>query len=287
MPGALALDPGWLMTVLLLSLRLAGVFGMTPVLSAAGVPATIRVLLVLGLACALSLGLPGADHVAPAVRAGLGRLLQAGFTELALGATLALGVQLAFAAASMAGQVLGIQMGFGLAQVFDPASSRSTPILASALNQVAVLIFFLTDGHHALLRGFAYSLERFPLGEPWPLEAAAGPMLQQVGGLFGLGFALAAPVVFCLLLADLALGAVGRNLPQLNVLALGTPVKVVVGLVALALWSVGMGDALSRMYGSIYRTWDAIFSLAGTGAGPAGTHAAKLASALASSRRAA
>lgn len=270
MAGALALDSGWVVTVLLLSLRLAGVFGMTPALSPTSVPATVRVLLVLGLAAALSFGLPGGDHVAPAVRAGLGPLLQAGLTELALGVTLALGVQLAFAAASMAGQVLGIQMGFGLGQVFDPASSRHTSVLGSALNQVAVLIFFLTDGHHALLRGLAYSLERFPLGDPWRLEAAAGPVLQQVGGLFGLGFALAAPVVFCLLLADLALGVVGRSMPQLNLLAVGVPVKIIVGLLALALWAVGMGDALSRVYAGIYRSWDAIFSWGPLGPGPAG-----------------
>ena len=259
----------WVITVLLLSLRLAAVLLMTPILAAASVPAVFRMLLVLALAAALSLGLPSATAPAPLLAGGVGALLGAGFTELALGATLALGVLVAFAAFSMAGQILGIQMGFGLAQVIDPVSNAGLPIVASAYNQIAILVFFLADGHHALLRGVAFGLERFPLGQPWPVEAAAGPLLEQVVGLFGLGFALAAPVVFCLLLVEVALGILARNLPQMNMILMGIPVKVVVGLVALALWFGSMGGVMDRVYDGIFRTWDGIFAVE-SGVGPTG-----------------
>jgi flagellar biosynthetic protein FliR len=261
--GAITFSASWVIAVLLLSLRLAAMFLMTPILAAASVPAVFRMLLVLALAAALSLGLPAAAVPAPAVAggvAGIGALVEAGFTELALGATLGLGVLVAFAAFSMAGQILGIQMGFGLAQVIDPASNASLPIIASAYNQIAILLFFLANGHHALLRGMAFGLERFPLGRPWPVEAAVGPVLEQVMGLFGLGFALAAPVVFCLLMVEVALGILARNLPQMNMILMGIPVKVVVGLVALSLWFGGMGATMDRVYAGIFRTWDGIFA---------------------------
>lgn len=265
MNAALALDSGWLTTALLLSLRLAGTLVATPILAPASVPLPVRVLVVFGLSVVLALGLPGA-----APPAGLGALVAAGFTELALGATLGLGILLAFAAVNMAGQLVGVEIGFGLGQVIDPTSNASMPVVASAFQQLGVLLFFLLNGHHALLRGLAYSLERFPLGQPWPLQAAFAPVLRQVVGLFGLGFALAAPVVFCLLLVDLALGVVARNLPQMNMLAVGIPVKLVAGLVALALWAGGMGEVLTRVYGGITRTWDALFAEASAGppAGP-------------------
>jgi flagellar biosynthetic protein FliR len=250
-----------LATVLLLSLRLAGTFVVTPILVPASVPLLVRVLLVLGLAAALTLGLPSTAS-APAdqmTAAGVGALFQAGCSELTLGATLGLGILLAFAAVSLAGQLIGLGIGFGIGQVIDPTSNANMPVVTSTFNQVAVLVFFLVNGHHALLRGLAYSLERFPLGRPWPLEAAFVPVLGQIVGLFTLGFALAAPVVFCLLLVELALGVVARNLPQVNMLAIGIPVKVIAGLIALAFWSAGMGDVMTRVYASIYRTWDAIF----------------------------
>jgi flagellar biosynthesis protein FliR len=268
MPRPIALDATWMTTVGLLSLRLAAVFLLTPILAAASVPVTVRVLLVLGLAAALSLALPGSIGLPPRTTEGLfdstGFVFRAAFTELALGAMLALGVLLGFAAFSMAGELLGVQIGFGLAQVIDPASNASVPLLTSAFQQVAVLVFFLIDGHHALLRGVACSLECFPLGQPWSPEAALAPILGQVAGLFSLGFALAAPVAFSLLLVEMGLCAIARNLPQMNMIAVGIPFKVVMGLLALSLWLGGMRTVMTRVYASMFRTWDAVFERAST-----------------------
>lgn len=240
----------------LLSLRIAVVLAMTPVLYAMPIPVRIRALLVLTLSVALAFGLPAPKSF---VLLETGELLQAAFTEIALGATLATGVLLAFAAFSIAGNLLDVQIGFGIAQVFDPVTSRPAPLLVSAFNYVAVLVFFLVDGHHALLRGIAYSLERFPVGAPWPLDSAVGPILKQVGGLFSLGFALAAPVVFCVLLVELALGVVSRNLPQINMFALGIPIKIIVGVAVLSIWFSGMGSAMTRVYAGTYSMWNAMF----------------------------
>lgn len=255
MDAAISLESAWLATALLLSLRLAGTFVATPILAPASVPLPVRALLIVGFSITLSLGLPRT-----AAPAGLGDLVAACLTELALGATLGLGILLAFAAVSGAGQLVGIEIGFGLGQAIDPSSNASMPTVAAAFQQLAVLVLFLLNGHHALLRGLAYSLERFPLGRPWPLDAAFGPIVVQVSGLLTLGFALAAPVVFCLLLVEMALGVMARNLPQMNMLAVGIPIKIVAGLVALALWANGMGDVLSRVYASIHHTWEGVFS---------------------------
>lgn len=248
----------WATSTLLLSLRLSAILLMTPVLHAFGVPVTVRVLLVLGLSAVISAGYTFPSSMLPA---DLGSLLQAAVREIALGATLALGILLAFGAFAVAGRLLDVQIGFGIAQVFDPLTQTQVPIFTSIFNLVAALVFFLVDGHHALLRAVAYSLEQFPLGHPWPLREAIGPVLKQAGGLFALGFALAAPVVFCLFLVELALGVVARNLPQMNMLVLGIPVKIIAGLLALTLWFGGMGTAMNRAYAGIFQMWGEIFSL--------------------------
>jgi flagellar biosynthesis protein FliR len=259
MGTSLALDfsAPWLSNIFLLALRLAAVFMMTPILYAISMPVTVRVFVVLGLSLALASGMPATP--VPATTAGA--FIQAAAAEIALGATLGLGILLAFGAFTVAGHLLDVQIGFGIAQVFDPVSQRQLPILTSAFNQLAVLVFFLVDGHHALLRGISYSLERFPLGGAWMVSDAAGAVLRQVGGLFSLGFALAAPVAFCILLLELALGVVSRNLPQMNMFAIGIPIKIVVGLAALSLWFAGMGAVMNRIYTTIYQTWDQVFSV--------------------------
>jgi flagellar biosynthesis protein FliR len=257
--GALSGSPvalAGLAPLLLLSLRVAVVLGATPVLYAMPMPGRVRAVMVVALSVALAAGLQTGYPPPPA---STGQLIEAALIEVALGATLALGILLAFAAFSMAGNLLDIQIGFGLAQVFDPVSNRPSLLLVSAFNYIAVLVFFLVDGHHALLRALAYSTEAFPLGASWQPGQVAGGVLKQVGGLFGLGFALAAPVVFCLLLVELALGVISRNLPQVNMLVIGIPTKIVVGLAVLSLWFAGMGPVMNRVYGSIYQAWTAAF----------------------------
>jgi flagellar biosynthetic protein FliR len=63
-------------------------------------------------------------------------------------------------------------------------------------------------------------------------------------------------------MAELALGVLARTLPQMNMFVVGVPVKIIVGLSVLSLWLGGAGDAMNRVYGSVYRTWDAMFSAA-------------------------
>jgi flagellar biosynthetic protein FliR len=242
--------------VLLLATRFTALFLMTPVLYAIPLPASVRLLLVLGLSTALAWpmsasGVPVQD---------LGALIAAFMQELAIGATLGLGVLMAFAGFNLAGRLIDVQVGFGMAQVLDPLTRRNVPVLTSVFSVVGVLLFFLVNGHHALLRGVAFSLERFPLGAAWSVQDAAGPVLAQAAGLFTLGFALAAPVVLCLLLVEFALGVIARNLPQVNMLVLGIPVKIVAGLVALSFWAAAMGDVTLRIYADIYRNWTAVMA---------------------------
>lgn len=257
------LHDAWL-KAFLPSLRLAVVLAMTPVLYAMPIPGRVRALLVIGLSWTMGqlLSLPPA---APALS--MGGLLQAACVEVALGIVLALGVLLAFAAFSLAGNLLDVQIGFGIAQVFDPVGNKAAPLLVSAFNYVAVVGFVLIDGHHSLLRALAYSFELFPAGANWPLVLASGPVFKQASGMFILGFALAAPVVFCILLVEFALGLVARNLPQINMLVLGIPAKIVVGFAVMSLWFAGMGGAMNRVYMGIFDMWAAVFLTASHGAG--------------------
>ena len=247
--------------IALAALRVAAALMTTPVFQAASMPASVRVLLVAALAMLLAAGSPGSIQEWD----GWGSFVAAAFAELALGATLGLGVALAFAAFCVAGQILDVQLGFGMAQIVDPVTRRPVPIVTTAFERVGVLVFLLLDGHHALLRGLQYSIDRLPVGAGWSAATGAEAILDQVGGIFSLGFALAAPVAFCTMLVEFLLGVIGRNLPQMNMFAVGFQVKIIAGLVALALWFSGIGGVMARVYASIAATWSAIFAAAGQG----------------------
>ncbi|GAB3771717.1 type III secretion system export apparatus subunit SctT [Ramlibacter monticola] len=248
------LGPDWIVTMLLLSARIAALLLMTPLLYAASMPLLVRVLVTLGFSCVIALPFAGSPATVPQEP---GPLLQALLREVTVGATLGLGVLMAFAGFGLAGRLVDVQVGFGIAQVFDPLTRSRMPVLSSIFALFAAVFFFLVNGHHALLRGIAYSVERFPVGQSPSLAGAAEAIAREAAALFTLGFALAAPIVLGLLLVDFALGVIARNLPQLNMLVLGVPVKIVAGLLALWAWAGAFGAPAGRLYAGIYRTWTA------------------------------
>jgi flagellar biosynthetic protein FliR len=242
---------------LLLATRIAAALLLTPLLYAVKMPALVRLVLVIAIACVLALPFAGSARVDLRDTAALAAALA---HEAAIGAILGLGILMAFAGFAMAGRLVDLQVGFGIAQVFDPQTQARVPVLSAVFGLLAAVFFFAVDGHHALLRGIAFSVERFPAGTGLPLGAAADPLLRQGAALFALGFALASPVVLGLLLVEFVLGVIARNLPQANMLFLGMPVKVMVGLFALSAWVAGFGPPARRLYESIYQAWSAWFA---------------------------
>jgi flagellar biosynthetic protein FliR len=252
----LSIDSGWVYSLMLLSTRLAATLAMTPLLSAVSMPAPVRVVFVLGLAGALAAALPGASAIAaPSIGTAITQVL----TELALGATMGLGIQVGFAAFSIAGRLLDVQVGYGIAQVLDPMTRVQLPLLTAIMTQASIVIFFLLDAHHLLMRGIAMGLQVFPVGAPWPLENAVPAVMAHVAGLFALGLALVAPVVASLLLLELALAVVSRALPQANMFTIGNSIKILAGLAVLFAWATTSLAVFGRVYSQIFRSWEAMF----------------------------
>jgi flagellar biosynthesis protein FliR len=250
----------WITTVMLLTVRIATVLLLTPLLYAVAMPLMVRAIMVVALACIVALPF---GQSASVESADVGSLFAAMLREAGIGATLGLGILMAFAGFSLAGRLIDVQVGYGMAQVFDPLTRSRSPVLTAAFGLLAAVFFFIVDGHHALLRGIAYSVERFPVGRGWAGASAAEPLVRHAAALFTLGFALAAPIVLGLLLVEFALGVVSRNLPQMNMLVMGIPVKILVGLLALAVWAAGFSGPAGKLYAGISRTWSEWFAAGG------------------------
>jgi flagellar biosynthesis protein FliR len=244
----------WIVGALLLSCRLGAIALMAPALGGRVVPPLIRFTLVLGLSAALagSMVHAGAASLSTAPAA----LVVAVASEIALGAAMALGLNLAFAMFSLGASIVDVQVGFGLGQVMDPTTQQRTSVLTATFQQLALILFFLFEGHHALMRGLVLSIEHVPLGGPWTTQAGLQIAVTQVTQLFTLGFAMLAPVIFCLMVTEIGLGILARSLPQMNTLAMGLPVKVLVALAALAAWVAASLPLMRKAHESAFSGWE-------------------------------
>ena len=248
------LSPDHVAAFLLLATRFGALLLMSPPIGGGAVPPSVRVAVVVALAACFSSLVP-----APAQGWDVWHIALALAGEAALGSTMALGLNLAFAAFAIGARILDTQIGFGIGQVFNPLTRQQAPILTGVFAQLALVLFFTTDAPDGVLRGVVLSIQAYPPGSAWSLQSAFVPVVGQAAGLFALGFAMVAPVVFCLLLVELGLGVISRSLPQMNMFAMSIPIKVVVGLTALAIWTTGSLSLLLRTHTAVFRGWEAMF----------------------------
>ena len=234
----------WSHAWLLASVRLSVGLAMTPLFSAFSVPVMSRLIIVLALSgLVVPLALDGGGASLPPDG---GALIQALGNELAIGLLIAVGVHAAFTALTVAGRVVDIQMGFSLGAVLDPVSKGHSAVIATGMSLLGVVAFFVSQAHHLLLAGVFRTFELLPLGQPLSMGGWFA-VAHGAGAMFTLGLALASPVVVALLLADVVVAVVSRNLPQMNVLFLSIPIKVLLGLLVMSVAVRFMGPVIQQV----------------------------------------
>ena len=249
----LRIDLAWLTATLLLSARIAAATVLTPIFGPTQIPGPVRVFIALSLAAFLVLAVP----VSMPPLTDTTDLAVATLGELLLGASLAFGFLVAWSATQIAGRVLDIQLGYGAASVLNPATQTPAPLIGSVLGMAAVAVFLALDGHHVLIRALALSVQHYPPGV-LALDMDLSEHLRFSGAMFTFGLALAAPVMLSLLLADIAMAVMSRSMPQLNVFVLSFSVKIVLGLMGLALSVKFAGAVLTGLFESTWRFWEAV-----------------------------
>lgn len=128
--------------------------------------------------------------------------------------------------------------------------------LTGALYSVlGVLLIFLTDLHHLLLRAMVDSYDVFPAGILPPLNDLAEMIARSAGGAFEIGMEMAAPFILLGTLFFVAIGLVGRLVPQLQILFVTQPLQILGGILALSLvLASGMAwflDAFAERYAAL------------------------------------
>lgn len=231
----------WSQAMLLVSIRLTVGLAMTPVFGGFGIPVLAR----LAIVVSLSLLSVGSAVSLPAPMGPSDMALAAG-REFIIGLAMATGVQAAFAAMSAAGRLMDVQMGFSVGAILDPVSKGHSAVMAGSLNMLAVVVFFVSDAHAVLLSTVCRSFQHVPVWSSL-LDRGFEHLLTSGAFMFSMGLAMASPVVAALLLTDLVIAVVSRNLPQMNLLFLSIPLKILLGLAVLLVSLKVLGGVMLKM----------------------------------------
>lgn len=242
----LPIDQGLVLHLILIMTRVGSITVFAPFFSTPtfGVQPRIFFTLFVSLALLPALPLPAVPPSMPL--AGLAVLF---LQEAMIGLGVGLVMRMILGGVQLAGHLIGFQVGYSLVNVIDPQTAVQTATITVFLNFIAVVVFLILNGHHFIIMALAGSYTLIP-----PLSAQFGArafdvLTSSAATVWLIGLQLAAPMLLLLVLLDVVVGIIGRVAPQIPILIVAFPLKVLVGILALGVGLTYFRDAIHHFLG--------------------------------------
>ncbi|RKF31444.1 type III secretion system export apparatus subunit SctT [Paraburkholderia fungorum] len=165
-------------------------------------------------------------------------LIEIGLREGVIGLVLGFAASTVFWVAEAAGTYVDDLTGYNNVQITNPLRQDQSTPTATLLSQVASVAFWTFGGMTFLLGVLYESYHWWPLTSTTPVAANVleSFVLTQTDTLMQTTAKLAAPMMFVLLLVDLAFGFGAKSAQKLDLVTLAQPVKGALTVLILALF---------------------------------------------------
>lgn len=252
------IDMAYFSALILIFFRMLAFFIVIPVFFPKGLPNAFKVSFTLIIAYML---IPGINYSNINITSNY-ILISYLINELITGLTLGFITNLCFFSVRMAGQFIDMQIGFSMINMFDPATSSNTTLIEHVLYWCSLLLFFIIDGHHMLIRALIESFNAISLGKFILSGESINIVINGFIEFFSIGLKIAIPVVLIILITDIVLGLIGRTVPQINLMILGLPIKILVGLTAITFALPMLFKFISVSFDDVWKVLKGIFQIA-------------------------
>jgi flagellar biosynthesis protein FliR len=161
--------------------------------------------------------------------------------ETGIGLFIGVTARLTLASIQTAGMIIGLQTSLANAFAYDPATAQQGAVTSAWLGSIALVLIFVTDLHHLMLRALVDSYHLFPPGADLQVGDFADATARVVAASFYLGIRIAAPFLAFGFIFFLALGLLARLMPQVQIFFIAMPLQIMVGFIVLAVaLAIGM-----------------------------------------------
>lgn len=155
--------------------------------------------------------------------------------EAAVGLVLGFVCSICMYIVAFAGQMMDMEMGFSMANMFDPVTHIQVTVTGNMYTYLVMLLLMVTNMHHYIIRAILESFQYFNVGQAVFGGSITNMAIDFMGNYFMIGFRIVLPVFACMLVINVVLGVLSRAAPQMNMFVVGMQVKVLVGILLLLL----------------------------------------------------
>ena len=234
---------GWLGHYLWPLFRITALLMIMPMLSSQVVIPRIRLLLAMAITLVVAPLLPDAPAVNPLSGTALLLLMQ----QLAIGFMMGLVLHIYFAIFTTAGQIISMQMGLGMAVMYDPLNGTQIPVISQVFQLLSFLMFLAVDGHLVVISILIESFSTLPIAPFTMSHIQLSALPPMVGWLFASALLVVLPGVLSLLVVSFTFGVMNRSAPQFNIFSVGFPLTMLAGMAILLLISSSLSGVFIQI----------------------------------------
>lgn len=235
---------------LIVLVRSAGIFTVSPFFSSQNISNTIKIGLTVFISAILTLTLDidlQAIDISPIILI---------IKELMTGLMIGFICYLFFSTFYTMGQIIDMNMGFGMVNVIDPQSRIQVPLMGNFYYILAMYVLLGINGHHMIIKALADSYKFIPIGSFDFSKNIAFFLIETFAKSFAIGFMLSTPIIVTISLLDLVLGILAKTMPQMNVFVIGLPLKIFIGLfiiiITMPIFNTIVSNLITLMVDRVY-----------------------------------
>ena len=244
-----------LVTIILVMSRISGIVLVEPFIGNKSIPRSVKALLVLVLSVTLA---PLVNVSGQAASLDWMLVLRVGY-EVLIGLVIGYMFLVIFLAVMAAGEIIDLEMGFGLSSAIDPGLGVQATVISRFYFFMALVLFLLANGHHLLIKATVGSYEVFPAGSMMLPRVLAPSVLRVFCDVMLMAVQVAGPIIGALVIADVLFGVVARAVPAMNIFVIGFPIKILLGLTAVLVTMPYTVRFLQALFGRLDRLLSAAF----------------------------
>ncbi|MCH5193183.1 MAG: flagellar biosynthetic protein FliR [Oscillospiraceae bacterium] len=229
-------------TNLLVFARILGIFIFNPILSRRNIPTIARI----GISIFISYIIILVIQPEPVDSSNTGEYLFILLRETAVGLIIGFITDLFFFGTQVAGEIMDMQSGLGMAKVFDPETNVQMSIMGSFLSFMLYLYFFATNAHMSYIQLFAVSYDIIPIGAEGFHPDFGYAVAAYFSVLLAMVIKLAMPIMAAELILEFCMGVLMKSVPQIQIMVVNIQLKVAFGFLMLFLLAVPISDFVDR-----------------------------------------
>ena len=243
---------------ILILLRVGGLVISSPIFGRVNVPQRVKVCLVVAVSYLFFTIFPQTAELEYASLLGF-LLVCAG--EVLLGIALAFVTNIFFALTSFtAGQLIDMQLGYGIVNVYDIQNNTQVPVMGNVLNLMLLMVFFAVNGHLALINIVYKTVESMPIGALTFSPGIGWTAAEIFTKAFLMGVMMALPILASGLTLEILLGVLMRLVPQIHMFVVGVPMKMMVGLAVFTATIPVFAGFSSRIFTEMFNGIEQMFA---------------------------